>query len=260
VQAIGGVALVIVAALLLSIVATAGNSSSEPARSPAPSGVVDKVTSIPAAVFNTVGSGAVNTMPKKFDAPALTESGKPLVLYIGAEYCPFCAAERWPTVIALSRFGSFANLQLTKSSSDDVFANTNTFSFHGATYQSKYITFQALELQTRTGQPLDTPTTEQARIYETYDAPPYTSKAGTIPFIDLGGRYLVGNASYDPNVLAGKSADQIANALADPRTDTSQAVVGAANTLTAAICTLTKNQPANVCDGPTLAKIQAQLR
>jgi hypothetical protein len=32
------------------------------------------------------------------------------MLYIGAEYCPYCAAERWPLVMALSKFGTFSNL------------------------------------------------------------------------------------------------------------------------------------------------------
>ena len=40
----------------------------------------------------------------------LTADGKPLVLYVGAEYCPYCAAERCAMVQALSRFGTFSNL------------------------------------------------------------------------------------------------------------------------------------------------------
>src|SRR5204862_473860 len=126
--------------------------------------------------------------------------GKALVVYIGAEYCPFCAAERWPIVIALSRFGTFSGLQLTTSASDDAFPNTPTFSFHGATYQSKYLTLQAVELRTRTGEPLDALTAEQQQVFTTYDAAPYTSKPGTIPFIDFGGRYLVNGATYDAGV------------------------------------------------------------
>ncbi len=46
---------------------------------------------------------------------------KPQVAYIGAEYCPFCASERWPMVIALSRLGTFSGLGLTTSSATDVF-------------------------------------------------------------------------------------------------------------------------------------------
>ena len=52
-------------------------------------------------------------MPASIDAPALTADGKPEVLYVGAEYCPFCAAERWPVVVALSRFGTWSGLSAT---------------------------------------------------------------------------------------------------------------------------------------------------
>jgi hypothetical protein len=244
---IAGVVAVVVVIALVAALAGGGDNSSEPARSPAPSALVEKVTSVPASVFRTVGTGAVTAIPKKIDAPALTADGKPLVLYVGAEYCPFCAAERWPMVIALSRFGTFSGLQVTKSASNDVFPNTPTFSFHGATYQSKYLTFQGVELRTRTGEPLDTLTPEQSQIYSTYDAPPYTSTAGTIPFIDFGGKYLVNGATYDAGVLSGKTAEEIANALSDPNTAVARAVIGAANSVTAAVCTLTANQPANVC-------------
>jgi len=34
------------------------------------------------------------------------------VVYIGAEYCPYCAVERWPLIVALNRFGTLTNLGL----------------------------------------------------------------------------------------------------------------------------------------------------
>ncbi len=39
---------------------------------------------------------------------AADRRGKPEVLFVGAEFCPFCAAERWPLIVALSRFGHFS--------------------------------------------------------------------------------------------------------------------------------------------------------
>jgi hypothetical protein len=256
----GVVAAVVVVALVAAIAGSGGGNSSSALRSPAPPALVDKVTSIPAPVFDEVATGTISAVPKKIDAPVLTAAGKPLVLYVGAEYCPFCAGERWPMVIALSRFGAFSGLQLTKSASDDVFPNTPTFSFHGATYQSKYLTFQAVELRTRTGQPLDPLTAEQQQIFATYDAAPYTSKPGTIPFLDFGGKYLVNGATYDVGVLSGKTTDEIATLVADPNSAVAKAVIGAANTITGAVCNLTQNQPANVCADPVIARIRSQLR
>jgi uncharacterized protein DUF929 len=254
----GVVAAVVAVALVVAVVAGSDQSPST-LRSPAPPALVDKVTSIAPPVFDAVGNGTISAAPKKIEAPPLTADGKALVVYIGAEYCPFCAAERWPMVIALSRFGTFSGLQLTTSASDDAFPNTPTFSFHGATYQSKYLTLQAVELRTRTGEPLDALTAEQQQVFTTYDAAPYTSKPGTIPFIDFGGRYLVNGATYDAGVLSSKTAEEIASLLSDPNSPVAKAVIGAANSITAAVCDLTQNQPANVCADPVITGIQSRL-
>jgi len=33
-----------------------------------------------------------------------------VVSYVGGEYCPYCAIQRWALLVALSKFGSFTNL------------------------------------------------------------------------------------------------------------------------------------------------------
>ena len=43
----------------------------------------------------------------------------PVVFFYGAEFAPYAAAERWPLILALSRFGTFNQLGLMQSSSDD---------------------------------------------------------------------------------------------------------------------------------------------
>ncbi len=251
----------IVAALVAALAAnhSSGGGSGGPGRGVAPAGVVDAVSHVPASVFDTVGVGTIAAAPRKLPAPALRDGSKPLVVYIGAEYCPYCATERWPMVIALSRFGSFTNLGLTRSASNDAYPDTQTFSFHGASYTSTYLSFQGVETYTRTGNPLDAPTAAQQQLASTWDVPPYTSRANAIPFIDFGGRYVISGATYDPNVLHGKSAQQIADALADPTSDIAKGAVGAANTITAAICKLTNGQPASVCASPAVSAIGARL-
>ena len=185
---------------------------------------------------------------------------------MGAEYCPYCATERWPIVVALSRFGKFTGLKTTHSSSTDVYADTNTFSFHGATYTSPWIAFTGVETESNQQQgdgykPLETPTPAQQQIFGTYDRPPYVSSqsSGGIPFIDFGGKYIIDGVTYDPGVLQGQSLTGIANALANPQSKISQGAIGVANTFTAAICKLTNNQPANVCNA-TVKGIEASLR
>jgi thiol-disulfide isomerase/thioredoxin len=181
--------------------------------------------------------------------PALTTGGKPEILYMGAEYCPFCAAERWAMVMALSKFGSFSNLASTKSSSTDTNPNTPTFSFYGSTYTSQYLTFTPVEIQDRVGHKLQTPTTDQSKIINTYDATPYVSAsaAGTIPFIDLGGRYLVSGTEYDGSALSNMSFNTAVGYMTSGTTTASKAAEAVAAHLIGVICSLTNNQPGSVC-------------
>ena len=137
-----------------------------------------KVTSVPAASLDTVGAGASDNPPKTIDAPALTKDGKPRVLYVGAEYCPYCATERWPLVVALSRFGTWNNLSASFSApAPEVNPNTATVSFHGATYSSQYVSFTGYETSTNkqtNGQwgKLDTLEGEDLALFQKFNAPP----------------------------------------------------------------------------------------
>ncbi len=200
-------------------------------------------------------------------AEAITAGGKPRILYVGAEYCPFCAAERWSMAAALSRFGTFTNLGTTASSATDTDANTATLSFHGSTFSSDKIAFTAYETTTNQQQsdgsypPLDkVPSADQA-LLDKYDAPPYVdaSSKGSIPFVDIGGKYLISGASYDPAVLAGKTHEQIADAMLDPSSAIAKAVLGTANVITAAICQLTGDTPSAVCSSPGVRAGLAKL-
>jgi thiol-disulfide isomerase/thioredoxin len=180
--------------------------------------------------------------------PPLTSGGKPEVLYIGAEYCPFCAAERWPMVIALSKFGTFSNLSTTKSSSTDTNPNTPTLSFYGSTYTSPYLVFTPVELQDRNGKTLQTPTPEQNQIISTYDMPPYTTgQPGAIPFIFMGGKFQVSGVQYDGSALSGMSFDNALAYLTSGTNSTSRAAMAVAGHLVGTICSLTNDQPASVC-------------
>ena len=196
----------------------------------------------------------------------LTSGGKPEVLYIGSEYCPFCAAQRWAMVNALSRFGTFTGLTTTHSSSTDSYPNTPSFTFYKSTYKSNYINFTSVEENTnyRIGnttntsvgyQPLQTPTAAQQALATTYD--PGNGSGSPIPFIDLGNKYVqVGNLSpLSPALLAGKTWSQVAAAMADPTSAIGKAEIGNANYMTAGICKLTNNQPTTACT-PAIQKLE----
>jgi len=107
--------------------------------------------------------------------------------------------------------------------------------------------------------PLDTPTAEDQKTFDTYNKPPYVESDGSIPFIDLGGKFVNSGATYSPEVLAGKTQTQIADALKDPSSPIAKAVLSSANVYTAAICKLTNNQPAKVCSTDTVTAAAAKL-
>ena len=164
-------------------------------------------------------------------------------------------------IVALDRFGAFTGLNTARSSATDVFPNTPTFSFHGASYQSDYLDFESVETQDSSGKPLETPTAAQNQIFQQFNAPPYVpaSSQGAIPFIDFGNKYLISGSSYSPDVLKGQSWDAVATSLSNPNTDATKGIVGTANVMTAAICSITNNQPADVCGETAIAALEAKL-
>lgn len=256
---LGGVIAVIATLIIVKAVTGVGEPKSGQKANTASGDVISKVTAVPAAVLTQVGAGSVKDGPKKGDGPVLTAGGLPRILYVGAEYCPYCAAERWAVAVALSRFGTFTNLGQTASSPSDVFPNTATLTFHGSSYTSELISLTAKELQSnqvKDGRyaPLDTLSAADEEIVRKYDAPPYTEHAGGIPFMTIGNRYVFAGASFDPGVLAGKTHQQIADALSDPNSAIAKGVIGTANIITAAVCDLTGGKPGAVC---TSAEVKA---
>ena len=257
--------IVIVVAFVL-VKSIGGGASPTPAvggatGTPLPASVIRDITSVPASTVATVGRGT--TIPRAvipLSGTPLTSGGKPEVLYIGAEYCPFCAAERWAMAVALSRFGTFSGLRGIHSSSTDVYPNTPTLTFYKSTYTSKYLTFTPVETTTVNSAPLQKTTAAQQALLSRYDVPPYVSSQakGAIPFIDFGNKFMISGASYSPQVLQGKTWSEVASSLSDPSSPISRGAVGAANLITAALCKLTGNQPASACT-PAILKLEAQL-
>lgn len=251
------VVVVVAVLVIVKVVAGSNGPKSGTKATTAATAVQAAVTGVPAAVLDSVGKGTVAGAPSALTGAALTADGKPRILFVGAEWCPYCAAERWPLAVALSRFGTLAGLGEVASSPTDVYPNTATLSFHGATYTSDWLSLTAKEIYSNQASgnsyaPLDTLDNADSQLFST------VGKNG-FPFLDIGGRYLVSSASYDPGVLTGKTQAQIAAALSDVSSPIAQAVDGAANTLTAAICAVTKNQPAGVCTSAGVTAAAAAL-
>jgi Domain of unknown function (DUF929) len=207
-----------------------------------------QVTSVPAAAFDAIGAGTATGLNAVTGQPALTAGGKPELLYLGGQYCPFCAAERWALAAAVSRFGTLSGLSLIHSSPADTDPSTPTLSFEHARYTSKYLAFDPVEWFGQAADPgtpfghayLQRPTAQEQDLFARYGG-------GSIPFVDIGNRYVLPQVQYDPATLAGLSWTQVAAAMHDPSSPVAKDIDGAANVITAAICGLTGGQPGGVC-------------
>ena len=233
----------------------ATHQAAPPAAPRSPNTVIAQVTSVNPTVSDAIGTGslvsplkAVSTLP-----PLVDGSGKPEVLYVGAEYCPFCAGERWSLIAALSRFGTFSGLTLTTSSSTDAFPNTATFSFKTTTYTSDVIAFVPVELQDREGKALQSTTAEQQALLKKLD------EGGSIPFIDFGNRFSTVGAGFKLDMLSGLDWQQIGFQLSDANSPIARGIVGNANYLTAALCRMTGDKPSATCSDPVIQQIARGL-
>ena len=243
------VAVIAVVVALITAAALRKPASATAAAPAASSAVARQITTVPASTFNAVGTGTSSNLTTLSGQPALTAGGKPEVLYMGAEYCPYCAAERWAMVAALSRFGTFSSLHFIHSSSTDVYPSTPTLTFYKSGYSSRYVTFDPVEMFSGTPDSassagyatLQKPTSAEQAVMTKYDS------GGSFPFVDVGNRYSVVGAQYLPTALAKLTWAQVAAAMRDPGSVVARDVDGAANDLTAAICKVTNGQPGAVC-------------
>jgi len=271
-MAFASIALVVVIVVVFVVVKISSGGSSPSKNlvlalpSPASASLVAKVTGVPASVTDAVGVGSNVSAPSVVRGQKpLTANGKPEVLFIGAEFCPLCAAERWAIVEALSRFGTWSGLDETTSSPWDSYPDTATFSFRDATFSSPYVTVVTVEHETNDNhgqgtralfQPL---TTAQTNLWTSYSSKLGIATPG-YPFLDMGNKVFVTGPSFDPQVLFGLTQQEIAARLTKPADPVTQGVIGTANYLVAAVCSLTKDQPSSVCSASGVKKAASDLK
>jgi thiol-disulfide isomerase/thioredoxin len=252
---IGGVGVVLLA--VVGIIIGVALSSSTPKQAavstgPLPASVLADLK-VPASTLAGIGAGsALPGAIKTVSGSPLTSGGKPEMLYIGAEWCPYCAAERWAMAVALNRFGTFSPLHGIHSSSTDVYPNTPTLTFYRAKYTSSYLVFTPVENEDINHALLQKPTPAQQAIWNKYDP------TNGYPFINFGNRYIAGT-TYDPQVLHGLTWSQVASDLHNPSSPVAKGVNGSANMFTAAICKLTGNAPASVCTAAPVSALEGKI-
>jgi len=212
--------------------------------------ILQQLTGVSNSTLDTVGAIAGVNPPANITGPPLTSGGRPEVLFIGGEYCPFCAVERWSLIIALSRFGQFSGIQYMQSSSTDVNPNTPTFTFSGASYTSNYITFLPVEEFDRTGAVRQALTSEQQSLLTQYDTCAGTSSSGGIPFVDIDNAFAVNCGAQFNLDISVDNWTQVATQLNNPNSNTARLIDSAADSLITAICKADGGQPGSVCSQP----------
>jgi Domain of unknown function (DUF929) len=234
-----GLVLALVAGLVVAATVTSGAAAARGSETEAPPAVVTEVTTLPPRVLSRIGVGnEITPLQPVTTGASLSIDGRAGVVFVSEESCPFCAAERWAVVIALSHFGTWSHLGATTSSSTDVYPSTATFSFRDASYSSRYLALRTTELTDNAGHPLQPLTSLDTSLLDRYDVPPYVNSAdqsGAVPFLDIDNHYVLAGAQYDPQVLAGLSIRHIAAQLDDPGSPVAKAIDGSANVLIAAI-------------------------
>ena len=242
-----------------------------------PASTASKIINVPATTLSQIGGGSIlsyqtpNTATSwsgfsgppivKVNNKLLSSGGKPEMLYIGAEFCPYCAAMRWSMAVALSRFGHFTTpLRGFHSSPTDVDPNTPTLTFYQAGYQSNYLTFTPVENEDISHNQLQATTSAQQALWVKYDTSTINGVTSQgYPIIDFGNKALLKGPIYDPAILKGMTWAQVAAALHDPSSKVAQAIDGAANYITAAICTMTGNSPSSVCSSSSITSLESGL-
>jgi thiol-disulfide isomerase/thioredoxin len=188
--------------------------------------------------YNAPSSYVYNVF-KPLNTPSLSLGSKPIIVYIGAEYCPYCAAVRWPLVLALLRFGNFSGLEYMLSSSTDYYPNTPTSTFVNSSYTSPYIVFESFEFEDRNYQPLQSVPANYSAIWQSV-------AQGSIPFVDFGGKLALIGAPFSPALLSGYNWSEIV-AQVEQNTTLGATIEAAANAITRAICSVDGGKPSTVC-------------
>ncbi len=245
------IALVVCLVAVLVVVKVAGNSgpgvvdqTSPPAGTPIPASTLAKLSSVPVSTLNAASTSGIINSPQTVANPTLNSNGKPELLYIGAEWCPHCAAERWALYVALSKFGTFSPApgRIHSANTD---GDVPTLTFYGTKYSSPYLSFNPVEVFTNhpSGNgytTLQTPTPSEARLWQ--------ANGGSFPFVDFGGKQVLSGAQYSFADLQNLPFSSVAAQVGNNSTAIGSNIDASAAQLVKTICgSLSHGQPAGVC-------------
>ncbi|HVB14154.1 MAG TPA: DUF929 family protein [Candidatus Dormibacteraeota bacterium] len=268
---VGAVAVFIVVVIVLEISLT-GSLKQDTKVLPVPASLLNTLTSIPVKTLDEVKAGNIGNppvnIPASYKPVALSSNGLPEIGFVGAEYCPYCALQRWSIIIGLSPFGTWSGLHTIRSSVYDAPANLPTFTFaHGAKFKSQYLVFSAHELQSNVSINKNGSPYKNLQPLGGSLATAFTSIDSSLgyPFLDYAGKLAQVGSEEGSNVanvsdLAGLTWNQVLQKLRDPKSVIAKEVLGGANYVTAATCLVTGEKPAAVCSRSAIQSLETKLK
>jgi thiol-disulfide isomerase/thioredoxin len=184
---------------------------------------------------------------------SMKKGGKLFVFFMGAEYCPYCAAERWAVVRALQKFGQWTGLRQTISAAkDEPFLNLPTYDFTEATYSSQHIEFVARELKDRDFKPLQKLLKSEERIVRKLN------RRKEIPFLLIGGRFMQIGAGFSPKIFIGHTFRQTETELKKIESEIRRTIDDEANIISALLCV--SGVPSDVCKESALSELVSRAK
>jgi thiol-disulfide isomerase/thioredoxin len=187
------------------------------------------------------------------DQPLKRQSGKSLVYFMGAGFCPFCAAQRWAIVEALKNFGSWEGLVEDKSAGhDEKYLNVPTLNFARAKYTSDHLEFIGKETADRNFEPLQELDDKDFEVLDTFNPDQI------IPFLLVDGQFMQVGAGYSPKLIEGLDHVKIRTELEDPKSEVGRAMREEIDNITALICrSIGGKSPA--CENPKIRELSAKI-
>ena len=163
--------------------------------------------------------------------PLKRDGSKSLVFFMGAGFCPFCAAERWAIVEALRNFGKWEGLiETTSAGHDEKYLNIPTISFARAKYESDLIDFVGRETADRNFEPLQDLGEKDYEILDTFNPDQI------IPFLLIDGQFMQVGAGYSPQILEGLDHAKVNAELTNPASVVGKAMKAEIDNITALVC------------------------
>ena len=181
---------------------------------------------------------------------------------MGAEYCPYCAIQRWALLRGVCPNSAPSPISDSEafSSSSDVYPHLASWSFIGAKFtKASTSRFEPTEVSSSTPngrggyQPLEKMSASQRVAFNKYNP------RGVLPFVDVGNHYITMGASASPEVLEGLSLSSIGSELNNPTSPVARAVDGTANYLIAALCTMETKATPSICSAFTSRQAEKAL-